>query len=247
MKRAIVLADIHFGKDSKKILKPVEKYMGDEKWDYLIYLGDTLDLDCISHHNKDKLRKVEGKRILQEYNLANEMLDRHQNLVGDSCEVVFVMGNHESRVERYIDANPSLEGLIEVKNGLRLKERSIREVRCYPDGEVFKIGKLMFTHGSFTSSQPAKKHLEAYNSSIVFGHLHSPSHYTGVSYDKKDVKTAYGLGCLCNYEQDYMGKAPSKWKQSFGVVYFQPSGDFNLYNVEINNGGFFAPNSVYYS
>lgn len=246
MRKALVLADIHLDQGSHNILKPVEKYMADEKFDYLIYLGDVLNLDCISQHNKDKLRKVEGKRILAEYDLANKMLDRHQDLVGKSCEVVYILGNHENRTERYIDANPSLEGMIEVSNGLRFKERGIKEIRCYPDGEIYQINDLIFTHGSFTSSNPAKKHMEAYNSSIVFGHLHSPSMFTGVSYDKKNIKTGYGLGCLCKYNQDYL-QSPTKWKQNFGVVYFPDNKHHQLYSVDINEGGFTSPEGRYYS
>lgn len=246
MRKALVLSDIHLDKDSHKILKPVEKYMADEKFDYLIYLGDILNLDCISQHNKDKLRKVEGKRILAEYELANEMLDRHQDLVGKSCEVVYILGNHENRIERYIDANPSLEGMIEVSNGLRFKERVIKEVRCYPDGEIYKIGKLAFHHGLYTSSNPAKKMVENFGVNIMFGHLHTETLYTTTSFDKKQIRKGFGIGALCNMQPDYMGRNPSKWSMGFGVVYFQDNGDFNAYQVSINNGGFISPEGVQY-
>lgn len=249
IKKALVLADIHCPEEDKKALASVEKYMGEEKFDYVIYLGDFMDLSLISHHNKDKLRKVEGKRILKEYEAGNKILDRHQKLIyahNPKCVFYFLFGNHCERISKYIDANPQLEGMIEVSKGLRLKERGFKEIMCYPDGEVLKINDLIFTHGSFTSSNPAKKHLEAYNSSVVFGHLHSPSMYTGVSYDKKNIKAGYGLGCLARFEQDYLKKAPSKWKKNFGVVYFPDKKHHQLYSVDITESGFVSPEGKEY-
>lgn len=131
---AIVIPDMQVPYHDEKSLAAVEQFMKEHEWDFYINLGDFMDLDCISSHNKNNLRQVEGKRILKDYEIGNEIFDRHQRIVRENnkdAEFVLLEGNHEWRVERYIDANPQIEGMVEIQEGLKLKERGVRWVRCY--------------------------------------------------------------------------------------------------------------------
>jgi hypothetical protein len=88
--------------------------MGDYFFDGYIQIGDLLDLDCISSHNIGNLRGVENKRIFDDYKVAGALLDRHQTIIrkrNKNARFVVLEGNHEYRLTRFIDANPSLEGL----------------------------------------------------------------------------------------------------------------------------------------
>jgi len=230
--RAIVLPDLHVPYQDDKTLKAVEKYMTDNTWDYYILLGDFMDLDCISSHNKNNLRQVEGKRIWEDYRIGNSILDRHQKIIkkkNPKAKFIYIEGNHEYRIERYIDANPQLEGMVEFEIGLNLKERGFKIVRSYTKGDVFKLGKAMFHHGQYITKYHANKMAEAYDGSVFYGHTHDVQQYSRVTFGSDNTTVGQSLGCLCKYEQSYMQKRPSKWQHAFGVFSFEKTGHFTYY------------------
>ena len=105
IKRAIVLPDLHCPEHDEQSLAAVNKFMRENSpWDYLIYLGDVLDLNCISSHNETNLRAVEGQRLLSDYRLADELiLKPHEAIVRGSnrdARIIYIEGNHEDRVTR---------------------------------------------------------------------------------------------------------------------------------------------------
>lgn len=247
IKSAIVLADLHAPYHDKKALAAVEQFMGDHTFDYYINLGDLLDFDCISNHNKDKLREVEGKRVESDYVVVNQMLDRHQSLIrknNKNAEFILLEGNHEARMERYIDANPVLEGLFEVEKKLNLKDRGFQWYR-YNDTRLFQIGKLAFHHGIYTSKYHSYKHLENFGKSIVYGHLHTFQIHNNSTFGEDDARAAHAVGCLCEPEQSYIQGRPRSWRQGFAVIYFHPNGNFNYYPITMFNHSFIYDGKEY--
>lgn len=247
-RRVLVLPDIHLrpacngvasGEDTET-LAAVQRYAARYKWDEVVLLGDLLDFDCISSHNANKLRVVEGKRIQKDYDHANRFLDSLQRATGDAA-VTIIEGNHDERVERYIDAHPELEGSLEVSDRLNFKRRGIRWVRYWTKGEVYSIGNAYFIHGLYCNKYHAERHASEFGSCIFYGHTHDvqemPKSLKGAN------KTIIGqsLGCLCRYEQPYMRGRPSKWQQAFGVFHFQPNGFFNHYVTRIFDHRFVSP------
>jgi hypothetical protein len=75
IQKYIVIPDLHVPLHDDKSLNAVNQFMKDHApWDGLIYLGDVLDMNCISSHNADKLRNVEGQRLLADYKLADKLI-----------------------------------------------------------------------------------------------------------------------------------------------------------------------------
>lgn len=248
--KAIVLPDCQVPYHDKKSLKAVEKYMANHKWDYYINLGDFMDLDCISHHNQGQLRQVEGKRLKQDYDIGNEILDRHQEIVrrnNKKAKFVMLEGNHEYRIERYLDANPAAQGYVEVENALYLKERGIDYIRCYKEGKTFKLGKAYFHHGLYTNDLHAKKHALNFGKNIFYGHLHDIQGYSHTQHGDGSAIVGQSLGCLCEYQQSYIKGNPKRWQQAVATFYFQPNGHFSFYVSRIFDHKFIGPDGILYS
>src|SRR5262249_17216541 len=117
--RVICLPDLHAPDHDTRSLATVNRFMQENgPWDFLIYLGDVLDMNCISSHNENNLRAVEGQRLLSDYKIADEeILKPHERIIrgaNPAARIAWLEGNHEQRIERYIDANPQMEGLIEL-------------------------------------------------------------------------------------------------------------------------------------
>ena len=247
-RRVLVLPDIHLrpacngvptGEDTDS-LAAVMRYVSRNEWDEVVMLGDLLDFDCISTHNKNKLRLEEDKRLQKDYDHANRFLDTWQKATG-KAKWTILEGNHDERAERYVDANPVLEGSIEVAGKLDFKARGIQWVRFWTKGEVYSIGTAHFGHGLYCNKYHAERHASEYGVCFFYGHTHDvqemPKSLRGAD------KTIIGqsMGCLCRYNQPYMKGRPSKWQQAFGVFYFQPSGFFNHYVVRIFDHKFISP------
>lgn len=242
--KVLVISDLHIPNHSERSLAVLEQYMADHTWDEVIYLGDFMDFDCISHHNKDNLRGVMGKTIWKDYDAAVEILDRHQKLC-PKAKFVLIEGNHDYRIERYIDANPQLQGMIEVELGLELIKRKVKWVRFWSKGDVYRVGKASFIHGTYTNQYHAKKHLDNYDASIFYGHVHSVQSHTKIQ-RKGNPMIAQSLGCLCNLDQGYMRGKPSNWVHAFGVIHFREGGYFTPYVITIVNHSFTSPEGKTY-
>lgn len=238
---AIVIPDMQVPYHDVKSTKAVESFMADYSWDYYINLGDFMDFDCISAYNANKLRIVEGKRIMGDYDIANDILDRHQSIIrkkNKKAEFVLLEGNHEERMERYIDANPTVEGLLEVENGLKLKERGFKWVRYRDNDNKFNLGKATFIHGQYTPKYHAYKHVENWGCNIFYGHLHDVQTFSMIKHGDNDTNVGQCMGCLCKYDQQYIKGSPTNWQQAFGVFYFKPNGHFTYYVPRIINNKF---------
>lgn len=252
IKRVLVLPDVQCYWDDGvagvdlKTWKAVLEYAKDFTWDECVIVGDFLDFNCISSHNEKKPRLNEAQRISLDYEVGNQLLDELQAALGKKTKVVLIEGNHEYRMQRFVDACPQLEGSLEVEVGLNLETRGVKYVKFWSDGSVYKIGKACFIHGRHTNEFHAKKHVIEYGTNVFYGHTHDVQSYAQVL--KGDNKTIVGqsLGCLCVYNLPYMQGRPSKWQQAFAVFHFFPDGYFNYTITRIFNHRFVSPEGKLY-
>ncbi len=242
IKSAILLFDIHFPYHNIESLNAVEKFMKDYKWDYLIYGGDQMHFDSISHWKKDKQRQIEGKRLIKEYKgFQRDILNKHCQIVGDKCKKVYILGNHEDWVKDAIDYDPSKEGYYEVENNLKLDKFEI-----VPFGKIYQLGKLRIMHGFYTAKYHAHKTVADFTRSVMYGHCHTFQTFTKVTpQDVKDFHTGYSVGCLCDMNPDYLDGRPNAWVNGFAIVYLMPDNSYNVYMVSIVNGRFVWNGKLY--
>lgn len=244
------MSDMQVPYHDKRSLAAVEKYMAAHKWDGYLNIGDFMDFDFISSFNKDSARLIEGKRFWKDYKIGNEILDRHQAIIRSKnkhAQFVMLEGNHEERVERFLNYNPALETLVEVEAGLKLKQRGFKWVRSWTKGDVYKLGKANFTHGQYTNNYHAAKMVNAYGDNIFYGHTHDVMTHAKVQRGNDKTIVGQSIGCLCDYNQSYMKGKPSNWQQAFAVFFVLPSGHFTYYIPRIFNHQFVGPDGEVYS
>lgn len=250
-KRAVVvLPDLQIPNHDKESLKAVLKYVRNHTWDELIQLGDFFDFESISTHERGNFRGKEGSRIAEEYKEADKVLDsiisaaRNKN---KKCKITIIQGNHDWRMERFIDENPQLANLIEPEHRLNFKERGVDYVRFWENGTYHRIGKATFIHGLYTNDHHAKKTVNAYGTNVFYGHTHDVQCYSQVLRGKDNTIVGQSLGCLCRYNQQYLKGKPTRWQQSFGIFYFFPDGHFTYYVPRIFNNKFYCPSKRLYT
>ncbi len=229
--RIIVIPDCHIPFEDKKAVNVALQIAKWYKPDQIIILGDFLDCGPVSHWNKQNLRARQTMNMADDFAVANKYLDQIQKICKN---VVYIRGNHEKWLDDAMDESPELAGLLDLDVNLRFKERKIRDV---PFNGVYTLGNLNFTHGLYTNSHHALKHVQQFGRSIVYGHLHDVQLAISVSpIDVQDKKMGLSLGCLAAMNPRFMRNRPNNWQHCIGVGMVREDGNFNIDAVIISRG-----------
>jgi hypothetical protein len=185
---------------------------------HLVVNGDLADFYSVSSHSKDPTRVQHLEDELDEVNAALDQLDA----LG-ATNKLFVEGNHENRLTRYLQDNaPALFKSIQIPQLFKLKARGW-EHTAYKDDT--QIGKVTFTHDVGVSGRNATfKALDTYHHSVVTGHSHRLQ-YIVEGDATGDMKLSAQFGWLGDASKvDYMHRVNVRknWALGFGFGYVQP-------------------------
>lgn len=211
-------------------------------FDGYVNLGDAFDMNVISSHNLGNLRAVRGESVGGQYRAGNAYLTQHWKAAGKPT-FHLIEGNHENRVERYINANPELEGLVDLDKNI---PSFVKLTKFWTDHELLNIGKATFIHGINTGARQVSQALRDYGTNVFMGHTHRRELMSLRYYGPDSTKVAESLPCLCEYGQPYLKGRPTQWQQGFAVFYFYPNGNFNYYVTSIFDHAFISPTGKYY-
>lgn len=174
----VVLSDCHVPKHDPKAWAVALNMVRDLKPDHVWILGDFLDLSSVNRHEK---APGDDYTLRQEVWCGNEALDEISAAIGRrACDLLFVDGNHEDRMRRYVASGrcpPELrDTLEEIPDALCLKQRGYRYV--HPDDQPLYDGNLAVFHGWWYGKHHAAKHLDEMGGSVIYGHTHRPQQMT---------------------------------------------------------------------
>ncbi len=258
VRRFAAIYDLHWGYESKgghkkalhdeRAWDTTLKFLSDFKPHDIILGGDILDCGVISHHNHGKPRKTEGFRLLAHATECAEKVIKPLEDVQcgtDDGRREYIIGNHEDWIEDLLDADPGLEGLVDLKKLLHLQRWNVTD-----QGGGVQYHKLYFIHGDtvFGGEHVAKAGVLHYERNLRFGHHHTYQVYTKTSpIDHEVAKTGVALPCLCSKDVGYMERKPNKWVQGFLYGYTTPKGPFGETVAIIINGQLVTNGKVYKS
>ncbi len=200
--------------------------------DMLVILGDFIDCYSVSDHSKDPNR---ARLLDREVAATNVLLDQLDAL--RIKERIYVSGNHEDRLERYLmNKAPELFNMVRVEELLRLKSRGWKYV---PYKQDVQIGKLYITHDTDAAGSNAhQKSMDAYQTNVVIGHTHRIGYaIEGNAQGKPHVGAMFGwLGDFNSVDYMKRIKARRYWSHGAGIGYMEPNGTVHLRPIPfINN------------
>ncbi|MBW2595145.1 MAG: hypothetical protein JRC93_04085 [Deltaproteobacteria bacterium] len=242
LRKGIAVFDLHHPHHHSKLWHNILAFTDAFEPDVFVFGGDNQDLEVISHWVGNKRRRVEGQRLKRDYTrFTKDVLAPIDDILGDDTERIYLLGNHEDWVEQYIDEHPEVEGFFEIRNNLPLDNWAV-----YDYGEVAKVGKLYFTHGTYINIHNAYKTAQVYARNVAYGHGHTYQAHTLTAPLDVESHTATQLPCACKINPHYRRNHPNAWVNGFGVFYVQPNGNFSLYPVIAVDGSFTAPDGTFY-
>ncbi len=242
--RVVVLFDPHVPYNIN--LNPIFEFITDFKPQKVIIAGDAHDWTAVSSWLADQSRALEGGTIEDNYQeLYSILLDPLYNATRKfPCKKVLQKGNHEGRLERAIGIHPNGRGFWELEKNLSTYEG----LEILEQNSVVPVGpNLVVVHGEYATGQHhAKKMVEAYHTSVLYGHRHTFQSHTLVSpVTSSKFYTGQAIGCLCTLNPEFLKGKPNAWVNGFAYVYLQPDGSFHYVPVVIVKGKFYANGKRY--
>lgn len=209
------------------------KYAADKRPDVIIHLGDHWDMPSLSSYDIGK-KCYEGRRYVDDIDAgrgALALFDHEIAVPGFTPRKVFLIGNHEQRIERAIESDRKLDGLIGYKDfGL---EASGWEVHDFL--EPVTIAGIDFAH-YFTSgargfaASSAKVLLDSRQGSAIMGHNQI---FQIATHPKKHTMGIFA-GSFYQHDEKYLSPQDRAHRRHILMLHEAKDGVFDLMMVSMN-------------
>lgn len=105
----------------------IGKYLAEKKPDIIVNIGDFADMPSLSSHDKAGSKSMEGQRYKEDITSVHKAMALLMNPIIQEQErqrrnkekiwkpeLILTLGNHENRIDRAINNDPKLDGLISI-------------------------------------------------------------------------------------------------------------------------------------
>lgn len=230
MTKILVVGDCHVSaEDDLERFKYADAFIMDQRPEIIVLMGDFLTMNCLSAWDRNKRLKMEGRRYFDEIKKGNEALDTmfhglsHQKQRDRKHkrklyipDIIYLEGNHEERLTRYLNYDPTFQGAVDICNDLRLVERAIAWI---PYREYYEYNGIGFTHVPHNAIRPVSgkyhvhKAMDCTIKSVVYGHTHKLEtacrHTPGMTH----LQQVLSAGCFFDKDEEYVhGLITNYWK-----------------------------------
>ena len=198
------------------------KYIKKTKPDYVVQIGDFITLDSCTHYIKDDTytARIEKPVFLKDMeSMDSAMEEFNYHLKKFEVKKYITMGNHERRMFRKEDFNPSFYGMCQ-KEYYGICKKYDWEV--IPYGKYLMLGGVGFIHAPINPmgkeyGGEASERMVANKSKIdiVFGHSHraQDNRVSKISDIKNDFTRIVNVGCSLphNHIEGYAKHSLTGW------------------------------------
>lgn len=222
----LVIGDAHVDPrqlrgDGLRRFRWLNRYLQEHPPSRVVEIGDFLTCDSITHWDKDKPRRQEGKRFFKDVEALDTALGvLSSNKVGENIPFIKINGNHEDWINQYVDRHPEMEEMLDIEPCF---DWAFDKVTYVPYKSDWKHKGVSFTHvpimenGRPVSGKNAVyRALDIYHNSVVFGHTHKLDMACVARHNSPHLNQAINVGCFFEHIDDYaLGSVTSYWR---GVV-----------------------------
>lgn len=256
---AVVLPDIQIGfyRQADGTLEPIhdERAMSvamsicrDAQPDVIVLLGDNLDLAELGKYIVTPAYQQTTQATID----RATMLCAQLRSIAPEATIVWLAGNHEERLPKYLLTNasaafglrrgnlPDSWPVMSVPFLLRMDEYGIEYRPGYPASSVWITERLRVIHGDRVTSggSTAHKFLQSEKTSVIYGHIHRRewAERTRDDHDGPRTVLAASPGCLARIDgavpsvkggvdldgRPLIGARVEDWQQGLAVIPYDP-------------------------
>lgn len=228
----LVIPDAHVGPNQDlSRFSSLGQFIVDKRPDNIVSLGDFATLESLSAWDQGKGTKMEGRRYSEDCRTCIAAIDlmlsplrRLQARQKKNKEplyaprLVFIEGNHETRLSRYVESKPELAEHLDIQKDLQLEESGFTDFVPYK--EFIEIEGVLFTHAVMNAANQANAGKTALASvaqsvskSTIMGHLHRYETVNYYRHGADDIIQIVSAGCFFEHTDDYaLGAMNAYWR-----------------------------------
>ena len=200
-------------------------YAAEKKPDVIVHIGDHFDMPSLSSWDVGK-KSFEGRRYRDDIEAGIHAMEVFLQPIREEQQrlkvnkhkqwrprMVYTLGNHENRIERAIESDPKLDGLIGYKD-LQLEEMGFE---VYDFLDVVIIDQIAYAH-YFTSGimgrpvSSARNMLSKKMMSCIMGHVQDRDIAYGRRADGTNILGLFS-GIYYQHDEDYLTpQTNSSWR-----------------------------------
>jgi hypothetical protein len=245
--RHLVIPDVQIRPgDDTAFLRRISNYIVEKQPEVLVCIGDFADMPSLSSYDIGK-KAYEGRRYLHDVQATthamNELLSpiaeynfmrRRNGKKTYRPRMVLTLGNHENRINRAVNSDAKLEGLISTDD-LSYKAFGWE---VHPFLEVVIIDGIAYSHYFVTgvAGRPASSaaaQIRKTNMSCVAGHQQG-LHIATANRADGALLTSVIAGSCYEHNEDYLGPQGNKHWRGILVLHEVNNGAFDLMPVSLN-------------
>jgi predicted phosphodiesterase len=217
------------------------KYIKEKKPDVVVHLGDHWDMPSLSSYDKGKAA-AEGRRVAADIRAGNTALEILTRSVGPAAgrpRLVLLRGNHEQRLERYVEDHAELAGAV----GYHLFNDVSLGWEVVPFLQPITIGGVTFCHyfprggdgnvGQTKRGAPsAKAQLNREMQSCVAGHRQGLD--LAVTTNGRRMLRSIIAGSFYQHHEGYLSPQGNHHWRGILMLHEVRQGNFNLMEVSLD-------------
>lgn len=235
--RIVVLSDFQIPYHDERTIEAVERFLDDYQPSVIVLNGDILDFYSLSTFTHNPAHPSD---VQKELDIAEALFGSWARRFAAS-QKVWVLGNHEDRLRKYLWEHPGFSSLRSLDMETMLSIGGAWKVLPY--GSQAKIGDTLIVHGDKVrqkSGQSAWATFDKLGMSVIMGHTHRASQAS--HRNARGQHTMIEGGCLCRLDPEY-GPFPD-WTQAITLGYVN-NGSVHWDNIPILDDGFRAEGRFY--
>lgn len=247
MKTHLVIPDVQFKEGVPSWHLPlIGRYILEKKPDVIVCIGDFADMPSLCFYDKtSRIKSFEGRRYKKDIEAVKKGMDLLLDPIREynknqsknhkksySPRMVMLIGNHEDRISRAIEQDPShLDGMISLKD-LGYEEAGWE---VHPFLEIIEIDGIQYSH-YFTSGvmgrpvNSAQGLLREQCKSATMGHVQ----HTDIAIHKKTKQIGLFCGTCYLHDEDYLGAQGNNQRRHIIMKYRVNDGVYDPHFVSLD-------------
>lgn len=252
----LVIGDSHAepGKDNSRF-DALGNFIVDRRPDNITQMGDFLTMDSFGTHDLPGSLAREGRRMKDDIDAGADAYKRMMKPLVDlrnsqakgkrkqyAPNGIWLLGNHEDRATRYMQARPELEGFIDANSLLPVGKDGWTVV---PYRSYHYLEGVAFTHvpmnpknnqpisGKYVTARAAEIHSQP----VVFAHTHMFQVHTIARNSEVqfgDQVRAINCGWFADFQPDYItNRGARDWWSGLTVLHHFGEGKFDIETISM--------------
>ena len=208
-------------------------------------LGDFLDLNPLSSHDRGRFTAVPGLTLNDEYQIGSDLLHDFDRVLPKDVWKTYLYGNHEDRYNRWMSVMDNAKTpLVSPEEGLRLWQKGYNVKTSWSQDYITIGNDFDIFHGVYFSIHNAKAHLDKLRRSCAYVHTHRIQNY------REGEMAAFNIGACADFTSKAFNYAsrPMKqqWANGFAINMVDELGRSNITQINVTPDGHFYFGGVKY-